>query len=376
MPRAYDMATGRKPVKVPAVPDPVPLGNHNQQAATKNSLPGNPSAGSAKALARDLTTGGGPGRPETRAGPASVGKERNVTAMRFKPTSRETGYSMTEMMAILAVVNVVLVIVVPLLVRLTSGATLRDFGLSFERWPQQAAVGIVAALAAAPFVYSIQFIALRIWENNAHPLQKMLRDEFSPGVAELAILSGVIIAPIFEELLFRGVLQNWLVGLDRGRTLAALPLEQTSAEHADRPSTGMAPDSDSDFWDADSPDGLLCQRGARAKSAISRGPTRAVTRGIVLTSFLFALIHATQWPAPIALFLLALVIGTVYQRTGSLIAAISLHATFNGLSTLVMLLLLLTGANVDANKVSVSQVNTASIGSRVICGSGSMQPSP
>ena len=45
-------------------------------------------------------------------------------------------------------------------------------------------------------------------------------------------------------------------------------------------------------------------------------------------------VHAPQWPAPIALFVLSLVIGTVYHRTGSLIAAIFMHATFNGLSTL------------------------------------------
>ena len=44
----------------------------------------------------------------------------------------------------------------------------------------------------------------------------------------------------------------------------------------------------------------------------------------------------TQWPAPIALFVLALVIGTVYYRTGSLIAAIFMHATFNGISTFML----------------------------------------
>ena len=73
--------------------------------------------------------------------------------------------------------------------------------------------GIVAALSAIPLVYSVQYLATRIWKNNEHPLQVMLLKEFSPGVAELALLLGVIVAPVFEELLFRGILQSWLVRL-------------------------------------------------------------------------------------------------------------------------------------------------------------------
>ena len=43
---------------------------------------------------------------------------------------------------------------------------------------------------------------------------------------------------------------------------------------------------------------------------------------IVLTSLIFAALHAAQWPAPIPLFLLAVGLGVVYQRTGSLLAPI------------------------------------------------------
>src|SRR5262249_2633650 len=59
--------------------------------------------------------------------------------------------------------------------------------------------------------------------------------------------------------------------------------------------------------------------------------------GIAVTSAIFAAMHGPQWPAPIALFVLSFVIGYVYQRTGSLIAAICMHATFNGFSTLLLL---------------------------------------
>ena len=59
---------------------------------------------------------------------------------------------------------------------------------------------------------------------------------------------------------------------------------------------------------------------------------------IVLTSLAFASLHATQWPAPLAIFLLSMALGALYHRTGSLLAVITMHATFNGFSTLLLLL--------------------------------------
>ena len=49
-----------------------------------------------------------------------------------------------------------MLILIPLVARLTCGARLRDFGLSFDGWWRQAAVGVVATLIAAPPVNAIQ----------------------------------------------------------------------------------------------------------------------------------------------------------------------------------------------------------------------------
>src|SRR5262249_28766190 len=82
--------------------------------------------------------------------------------------------------------------------------------------------------------------------------------------------------------------------------------------------------------------------------------------GIAVTSVIFAAMHGPQWPAPIALFVLSFVIGYVYQRTGSLIAAICMHATFNGFSTLLLLGFLLVPQSVrdpkKADKLLVPSV--------------------
>ena len=62
-----------------------------------------------------------------------------------------------------------------------------------------------------------------------------------------------------------------------------------------------------------------------------------------MTSLIFAGLHFQQWPAPIALFPLSLMLGYVYQRTGSLFASMAMHATFNGVSMVIALLALWSG---------------------------------
>ena len=134
-------------------------------------------------------------------------------------SKNELTLSSTENMVIGGVSSVILLGLVPLLLRLTSRSPARDLGLSFEKWWRQAAVGVVAFLAIEPLLMAIQFATVRLWESNAHPLLKMVQDEFSPGVLQLAILMAVFIAPVCEEVLFRGIIQSWVVTqLDRLRS--------------------------------------------------------------------------------------------------------------------------------------------------------------
>jgi len=229
-------------------------------------------------------------------------------------------------------------------------------------------------------------------------LERMLRHDFSAGTACLAFLTAVILAPVFEELLFRGLLQNWLVKTcDR---LAGRPRPAASDPRLEPPSRGEPlrvgpvavnplydPDSDrasidgataSGFWEAvDGPEQSVREEGPPAGSDGTRTapavpedrsddssqvpdapyrPRSSVGTGvaITLTSLGFAALHAPQWPAPIPLFLLALGLGVVHQRTGSLIAPICMHAIFNGFSTLMLFSATLagpTGEKPDARPV-------------------------
>jgi membrane protease YdiL (CAAX protease family) len=170
----------------------------------------------------------------------------------------------------------------------------------------------------------------------------MISKEFSAGIAGLAFMTAVILAPMFEELLFRGLLQSWLETLFERRAIPATIHSQEDASfHATTGQLLPALFSEPE-----------CQPEPRspyeAPKTIDSPPSQSPSRfwlAIGLTSLVFASVHAPQWPAPIALFALSLVIGTVYYRTGSLIAAISMHATFNGFSTLALFIEVLTRAS-------------------------------
>jgi len=255
-----------------------------------------------------------------------------------RPPGDEDGpFSLTEQMFLVSVINCLLLVVLPFLIRATSGARLGDLGLSLTGWERQAAVGAVATLIAAPAVYSIQFAALRIWKSNAHPLERMLRKEFnSVGVADLAVLSAVILAPIVEELMFRGLLQRWCIDFWTRRARIPVRMPQPAGV-LDPVAADGAIATEQECWPE-------LTAAAESASKGERAPSRAgVIMGITMTSLCFAAVHAAQWPAPIPLFVLALIIGSVYYRTGSLIAAILMHATFNGFSTLAMFVAILGG---------------------------------
>jgi membrane protease YdiL (CAAX protease family) len=264
-------------------------------------------------------------------------------------------FAMAEVMFVNAVANVILIVVLPCLLYVTSRARLADLGLSGRRWWRPAAQGLVGMLIATPAVWLIQMAAITVWEPRGHPLEKMLREQFTVDVAYLAVLSGVILAPIAEEILFRGIIQPWLIKVLTRR--AARPEKIDSYVE---PSTAaqLGSSESTTFWDEDEPTNPPKRPSIPVTAA---DDTRAMARAIILTSLIFASLHAPQWPAPIPIFVLSLVLGTVSVRTGSLIAPIVMHAAFNGLSTTAMFVALLSHGVIDRKKLPAPEAIHACI---------------
>lgn len=280
--------------------------------------------------------------------------DRTPAAVASKHSAEADGppgnLSWIEMMFVQAAINSTLIVLLPLILCIVSGARLVDIGLARRAWPRQVAIGIVGIVMVMPVVQIVNWFSnylpgLPRQEVRAHPLEKMLRDDPTGSIAYLAVLSAVLLAPVSEELLFRGILQPWLIAALNDLVLALR--SRGRRRWTPVPETPLA---ELEFWPVDDSDGsdeiprntLACapaSGGSVEKTASYHPPVAGATAAaIVLVSLLFGALHAPQWPAPIPIFVLALGLGIVSYRTGSLLSPICMHAIFNGVSTAAILL--------------------------------------
>ncbi len=88
---------------------------------------------------------------------------------------------------------------------------LRDY--FFERnWQDELKAGLQVMLLAMPPTMLLALLST-LWktEEELHPLLQMLRDDPSLGLILVIFLSAAVIAPLFEELMFRVLLLNGLL---------------------------------------------------------------------------------------------------------------------------------------------------------------------
>jgi len=148
-------------------------------------------------------------------------------------------------------------------------------GLTLRRWWYGAVRGIVACLIALPVCWGLHWltqwavVSLGITPDAGHPLLDALR-EATPARRLFIVVLPIVLAPLAEEVLFRGLLQSMV-----------------------------------------------------------RQYTRRPWLAILIVSPLFAAVHASQWTAIPALLFLSIVLGYNYERTGRLLPCIVAHAAFN-----------------------------------------------
>ena len=174
-----------------------------------------------------------------------------------------------------------------------------------RRWKVLLATGVGLSLA-------VQFL------SNYLPIPKTLPiDDFFRNSADvwMVALFGTFVAPVFEELAFRGFLL---------------------------PSLASA-------WD--------WLQGRRDEAAVDRDPhwsPAALAIACTITSIGFALVHADQlahaWAPLAVLFMVSLVLCTVRLLTQSLAASTLIHATYNG--TIFTILFFATGGFRHLDKIN------------------------
>ena len=179
-----------------------------------------------------------------------------------------------------------------------------------------------------PLVFLAAQVTEFVWQaiHYTHPaehdLLRVLGESHNRAVAVLLILSAVLVAPLFEETLFRAHLQTLL-------TYAWGRLRPSSMQPADE-GFGMTQRG----FDVVQPGPLIEPPPA---PSIRQPAVWSRWLSVILTSTLFALVNPA-WSIP-PIFVLSVCLGYAYERTGNVWTNITMHAVFNGVSTALFLVI-------------------------------------
>lgn len=101
-----------------------------------------------------------------------------------------------------------------LLTALTAGFRVspEEWGMHERRFPQQLKWGLAAVTAAWAPVFLVMLVTFPLRTVEAqHPLLRLLQEAPTPRNVVGVVLAAVILAPMVEELLYRVILQSWLM---------------------------------------------------------------------------------------------------------------------------------------------------------------------
>ena len=193
-------------------------------------------------------------------------------------------------------------------------------GLVVRKVVRGLGLGMIAAMLLVPWYCWVSLATEKVshWVRHGlapvHPVLKELRENRVPLEQGLLIGTAVLSAPLIEEILFRGLLQTYLLRFGLRRSPRAMPSAAPASEAAE---PGPIPPIPLDYLPSVS------------SSATVSPAWRWLC--ILFVSALFAAIHIPiMGPEAFApLFLLAVTLGYMYERTGNLWACMTLHALFN-----------------------------------------------
>lgn len=164
---------------------------------------------------------------------------------------------------------------------------LNRIGLTPRILPRGLLAGAIGIAIVLPVMFMVAQLTQELWDYikldhpSAHALLRAMGEDRETWVQVLIMFSAIIMAPVSEELLFRGLLQTAVL------------------------------------------------------YSVSRNAT-ALTRwaAIAITSVVFTLYHPEIWMMP-PIFILSMCLGYLYERTGNLWACMLLHAGFNAANVLL-----------------------------------------
>jgi membrane protease YdiL (CAAX protease family) len=195
----------------------------------------------------------------------------------------------------------------------------QQLGFDRKRFPYGVAFGVCGLILAMPPVYAAMVASERVYRSihyshpSEHDLLRVMGETTDPVLKYIIIAAAVLIAPFWEELLFRGHIQTLIREL-------FIRIAGTVRRPVTVPSTPEA-----------LPLGAPVLSYTVLDATDAKPHPLASWSAIILTSAMFAGVHA-PWQMP-AIFVLALCLSFAYERTNNLWVSITMHATFNTLMT-------------------------------------------
>jgi membrane protease YdiL (CAAX protease family) len=207
---------------------------------------------------------------------------------------------------ILGISELSAIAVILFLARIHFTRRLKGFGLNIKTIVKDFFAAFVNLLAVWPLIVSAMVITIyfgelfwgREYEMQQHQQLKLIAEHSQLMSRILIVVVAVIIVPLLEEMLFRGLFQTTIRSyIEAFRSLITSPNKPEKERTTDRNGAWLA---------------------------------------IVISSLLFTMTHsnAGHWPA---LFVLGVCMGYSYEKSGSLFRPIFIHSFFNAISVIATL---------------------------------------
>jgi membrane protease YdiL (CAAX protease family) len=248
-----------------------------------------------------------------------------------KATPKLTLRGSQQMIALDSAVKLLLLVLVITVITIRVRPTAVDWGWTLTHWREDLRTGAVTFLAIFLPMIALQSLLVVVFEwKYEHPLIELVTQTKDSLLFSLAGIAAAVVAPLFEEFVFRGLLQGWLekffAGHATGDQLLTGGVEQVPVESLDAKS-GLEPRS----FDPNpyAPPQFVDERASPTFSSYFTPPTWRDPLAIVISMLVFSMLHYSHGPAWIPLLIFGAATGFVYQRTHRLWPGIFAHVLLN-----------------------------------------------
>ncbi len=216
------------------------------------------------------------------------------------------------------------------------------FGFQPDSVRQDILLGLRAFVMVVPAILLLQWTLTMLVKYEHGTLEMLMKDRSWLTIAS-TWFAAVLVAPVCEEIFFRGILQSWLQRLGHQSNA---PLEMAIAggwgsgnvsefsEKTANPATDDLPlgSEMGGYENSNEPPNLSAVETRSSAVPYVQFDSSATWMPLIVSAAVFGLAHVGQGAAPIPLFVFGLALGYLYRQTGSILPCIVLHMGLNGFS--------------------------------------------